>query len=136
MTQNELQIDLKKLLDCDFIRYCLTDSSLDVTVVADNEKEEEHQDDETKDEEEGDDDCCSDMNGHLFKIRFLKPTGVKVLGEESDTYKTLNVKNDNKHIKLEYEGREFTGVGSLYSLEFDYSDYEVIDLGKIEGPDV
>jgi len=142
MLASDLQEDLLKLKDCDLVRYELKKSKLILTIVGDNEEEEpikpsleEALSDDEK-EEDGEDDCCSEMNGHLMQVTFLGVDGFTLTGSESDNYKTLEVSLKGQELTLKYEGHSFAEEDKPLLISFIFTSYNVIELGKIDGPDV
>lgn len=123
--------DLGKLKECELVRFERKGSTLSLLVVGDNEEEEtpDHEDDEESS------DCCDGLNGHLFRILFEGVKDFSSEGEESDNYKTLEVKSEEHHLALSFDGLNFDGPEAPLSLSFSYESFTVKDEGEIDGPD-
>lgn len=127
MTKEELEKTISAIGKCDFIRYLRNGDDILFYVVGDNEK--------CGDEEEEDDDCCEGLNGHLFKILFHHVDHVRIQGEEADSYRYLESHFEEKSLRIVLEGSSFLDGKTKLEIEFTFDGYEVLDLGKIEGPD-
>lgn len=123
--------DLSQLLNCEIIRHTLKEEILELLVVGDNEEDEVH---DHHDDEDGDD-CCDGLNGHLFLLVFSSVKNLKIVGNESDNYKTIKVEHTDHHLSIELEGYNFLTDDEKMEIEFDFESYQVFDKGEIKGPD-
>ena len=131
MTITDLIQDIHLLMECEIVRFTLEGDTLTLLVVGDNEEDHDHE----HEEEEEEHSCCEGLNGHLFSLVFEEVKNYVFQGQECDNYRTLSVKDDFGHLRLELEGSSFEDDGSNIVIEFDYETYSVTDEGKIESPD-
>lgn len=151
MNANELKSNLELLKECELIRYLPKDDNvLELQVVSDEEKKEDESEDEEEektpeetpemisypDHHTSPHHCSEGLNGHLYSLLFKGVTALSIIGEESDNYKTLAIIPVDHHLRLVYEGINLVGEGGPLELEFDYEDFDVVDHGEIEGPEV
>lgn len=120
---------LEDLKEGELIRFYNKDNEVHLDLVLDCL--DEH--DECEEEEHS---CCENLNGHLFTYIFKHITNLKISGDECDNYVLINSNLTNNSIYLEYEGKNLFEDDSKLIINFNYIEFEVKDLGKIEGPDV
>lgn len=138
-------LSLDDLPSCDFVRYILKDTELTLFFVKDNQGEEEEKkpvdpelgDEPTFEEDEDEDhDDHDNLNGHLYKIVFHGVSEFSVKGNEADLYRHKSSLIEKNHIMLEYKGINLNEPETEMKLSFSFALYQIIDLGKIKGPDV
>ncbi len=135
---------LNDIPSSDFVRYNLKDDVLTMFFVKDNQGEKdiakprdpELGDEPAVEEEEEDHDDHDNLNGHLYKIVFHGVTGFQCIGEESDLYRHKASKIENNHIHLEYLGTNLSEPEQDIEIDFSFGFYQIVDCGKIHGPDV
>lgn len=124
MDRTRLSEDLGAIKECDFVRTVKEGKDVAIFVVGDNEKDEADEDE-----------CCEGLNGHLFKLVFRDVSDYAVEGEESDSYVLLSSDVRDGRVDLTYQGTSFDGTSGKLRICFEFKKYDVVDLGKIEGPD-
>lgn len=144
MEQEIELLTLEEIPSCDFVRFVLNGKDLTVYFVKDNPGEahaEEHVDPELGDEpkyeeDEEDHDDHDNLNGHLYKVIFKNISNFITRGEECDLYRHKKSIVQKDYISLDYTGINMVGPEGEFGFEFNYETYEIIDFGKIKGPDV
>lgn len=141
--ENEF-MTLEDIPSSDFVRYQKKDDELTMYFVKDNqgekdihkEKDPELGDEPDFEEEEEDHDDHDNLNGHLYKIVFHGVSDFSFTGNECDLYRHTSSKVENNHIHLEYLGTNLIGPEEDVSIDFSFLYYQIVDCGKIHGPDV
>lgn len=144
MTKDDL-LNLDVLKDSDLIRATKKGNDLHLLIVGDNEEEEHHPHHITEAElgdeqqeylQEPDHDACDEMNGHLFLLIFKNVSSLSLPDKEFDSYRTRKVQREDNSLSLTYLGVAFDLPEEEVTISFHYESYEIIDKGKITGPDI
>ena len=143
MEERDEFMTLNDIPSSDFVRHTLKEDILTMYFVKDNQgekdlppKKDPELSDEPSFEEEEEEDDHDNLNGHLYKIVFHGVNDFHFEGEEADLYRHKSSRIESNHIHLEYLGTNLSEPEVEIQMDFSFSFYQIVDCGKIHGPEV